>query len=553
MTDGNGAVTQYTYDDLNRLTVTAYLSDTETVTHTYDAAGNRLMMEDGLGTTRYLYDDFYRLISVTNPFSGTVLYDYDFNSNRTRLTYPDTKVVTYTYDADNRLIQVEDWEDGLTIYGYDPAGRLISSTLPNGVTTAYGYDDANRLTSLVHEGDNGLLLARFLYQLDKVGNQVVVTETLAAPGVGGLAALPGLLDNLLAGQEGPVTAEVVLAALTGAGTNTDVRPDAQAKPTLHSSGVPYPWSMNAAELAFAPPEQVNPASELTIRLARTTLTADGRDGAYILVLVTDAEGRPVADGTQVDFQVTGGQMRPPQATTTNGLVIAWLVAGLEAGPGMVEVRADLLTDTIDFALVRPSPGSLRVDEPAGGPPDQLPFDLAEVVERAGNTIESPEGRPPFIARPGHQAIFDTGDLRFTPQGEVTTTTPLSLVFQLSEVAIGEVSLFSGPATATVSLDGNIAHLVRGQNLVEEFVARDGGVEQRWQIPADPGLPGDLTIAVEVETALDLSYAPGGEGFIFQAIESETGRVIDVAGYGRAIALDTNGRAKRVWLSAEELE
>ena len=119
MTDGNEAITEYEYDRLNRLITTTYASDNESVAYSYDAAGRRLAMQDSLGTTRYLYDDFSRLVSVTNPFTDTVLYAYDLVGNRTGLTYPDGKVVTTTYDADNRMIQVEDWDNGTTSYAYD--------------------------------------------------------------------------------------------------------------------------------------------------------------------------------------------------------------------------------------------------------------------------------------------------------------------------------------------------------------------------------------------------------------------------------------------------
>src|SRR5690606_9944056 len=130
-----------------------------------------------------------------------VQYKYDLAGNRTNLIYPDSKVVTYTYDMDNRLEQVEDWADGLTTYEYDPAGRLVTTTLPNGVVTVNGYDDANRLTTLTHRDENGSLLARFLYQLDKVGNRIAATETLATPG-------GGLTTTLTLGPPITVTAVV---------------------------------------------------------------------------------------------------------------------------------------------------------------------------------------------------------------------------------------------------------------------------------------------------------------------------------------------------------
>lgn len=183
VTDANGEVTEHSYDALNRVITTTYMADGVTVGYQYDAAGNRTEMVDDVGVTSYVYDDFYRLITVTNPFNAVVGYRYDDAGNRTQLIYPDGREVGYTYDGDNRLVVVDDWNSDLTTYQYDGAGRLITTTLPNGVTSVNGYDDANRLLSLRHEGADSSLLAEYVYELDGVGNRVAVTETLRAPDV----------------------------------------------------------------------------------------------------------------------------------------------------------------------------------------------------------------------------------------------------------------------------------------------------------------------------------------------------------------------------------
>ncbi|HUM67575.1 MAG TPA: PKD domain-containing protein [Chloroflexota bacterium] len=187
MTDANEAITRYEYDGLNRLVHTIYEADNETVSTSYDALGNRQVMTDSIGTTHYEYDDLYRLITVTTPFTGTVLYGYDLVGNRNQITYPDGKVVTYTHDGDNRLLQVFDWDEGVTTYEYDLAGRLVSTLLPNGVETTEQYDAANRLIRRTHTDTiSGTLQADYIYDLDGLGNHQVVTETIRPPGGGGL-------------------------------------------------------------------------------------------------------------------------------------------------------------------------------------------------------------------------------------------------------------------------------------------------------------------------------------------------------------------------------
>jgi RHS repeat-associated protein len=178
ITDADSDVTRYSYDGFNRLIEVYYEADDITVEYEYDAVGNCTAMTDTLGVTRYVYDDLYRLVSVSDPITGTVSYAYDLAGNRTQLVYPDGKVVTYTYDADNRLIQVDDWDKGLTRYAYDAVGRLTSATLPNGMTTTYQYDAANRLTKLSHTATDNTLLSSYSYELDGVGNRVQAVEAL---------------------------------------------------------------------------------------------------------------------------------------------------------------------------------------------------------------------------------------------------------------------------------------------------------------------------------------------------------------------------------------
>lgn len=145
VTDSNGEETQYAYDGLNRPISITYVADEHTVNYTYNALGNRLTMQDGVGLTTYEYDDLYRPITITQPITGQVVYGYDLVGNRTSLEYPDGRVVTYTYNADNQMTQLKDWSDTFTDYQYDVVGRLITTTLPSGIYSVNQFDDMGRL------------------------------------------------------------------------------------------------------------------------------------------------------------------------------------------------------------------------------------------------------------------------------------------------------------------------------------------------------------------------------------------------------------------------
>ncbi|MGD9099551.1 MAG: hypothetical protein PVF45_03660, partial [Anaerolineae bacterium] len=301
-----------------------------------------------------------------------------------------------------------------------------------------------------------------------------------------------------------------------------------------------------------------PAAQVTLRLGKRRLTADGRDRTRLVVLVTDEAGRPVADGTPVRLHARGGQVRPLVAQTRDGLVFGRLRAGDQAGIGQVVAETGDLADEVSFELLAPPAGEIRLDDENGTVTEgSLPFELSEVVERARNTIQTPARGLPFVERGGHRALFDAGRLHFAPLDRPLTTTldletPLTLTVELAGVYVGEEALFEGPAPAQAQLEGNVARFERGQGMVEELVARDAGVEQRWWLTGDPGLEGDLLIVVEVETALALAPDARGRGFVLRAVDEERGASRPVARYGRALALDAAGRAKRARLRFREI-
>jgi RHS repeat-associated protein len=145
----------------------------------YNALGWRTGLADGTGATSFLHDDLGRVISLTASNTGTVGYGYNARGQRTQLTYPDSSVIDYSYWDDGNLLN-----DGTSTGGsssapatYDPAGRLASVSRANGATTAYTYDGADRLRDL-HTTANDATLARFAYDVDRLGMRRSVTETL---------------------------------------------------------------------------------------------------------------------------------------------------------------------------------------------------------------------------------------------------------------------------------------------------------------------------------------------------------------------------------------
>jgi RHS repeat-associated protein len=178
MTDANGAVTNYAYDNANRLITIDYPASADVI-FVYDAGGRRISMTDGLGVTTWTYNDINQVTAITDPFGKTVSYTYDSVGNQSSITYPNTQTVSYGYDSANRLTTVNGLSSTVN-YQYDAANRLLQISRPNGVTTGYGYDDAGRLLSIEHV-DGIELLSSFEYLYDNVGNRVQAIEHVRQP------------------------------------------------------------------------------------------------------------------------------------------------------------------------------------------------------------------------------------------------------------------------------------------------------------------------------------------------------------------------------------
>jgi YD repeat-containing protein len=116
--DFNGDKITYGYDSYGRLETKGF-SDARltTVAYAYDPVSSQLAnVTDGRGVTRYGYDRWDRLETVTQPDQQFVRYGYDLLSNVTSLR---TKAGTTSYDYDrlNRLEKVK--EGDRTLVDYD--------------------------------------------------------------------------------------------------------------------------------------------------------------------------------------------------------------------------------------------------------------------------------------------------------------------------------------------------------------------------------------------------------------------------------------------------
>lgn len=200
-----------------------------------------------------------------------------------------------------------------------------------------------------------------------------------------------------------------------------------------------------------------------------------------------------------------------------------------------------------------------------GDTTEIPFDTAAVIEQSRNVFQVDAAGRPFIQQPSHEATIHAGQLQFmalvgddgsffnvnTSQRMTDTAvsaTPLFLNIELAQITVGgrTIPMDNPPVYES---DGNIAHAERAPYLLEEFVARDAGIEQQWRLEKPLETPGELVLTILAETPLTLTQT--GEDIVFQ-VTGGNGEQIPAIQYSRAVAIDADGNRQWAQVAYEPL-
>jgi RHS repeat-associated protein len=180
-TDRDGRVDTFSYDALDRETGATWLSSlgatVNTLTFTYDAAGEQLTAADNNGTYTMAYDVLGRMTSEQEPYGQVLTFTFDAASNRATRTDSQSGVATETYDALNRLVTYQYLVSGVATISLDQTwtkrdqlatqSRYSDLTGTNLIgTTSYGYDAAARETNLQFKDGSGNNISNFTYSYD---------------------------------------------------------------------------------------------------------------------------------------------------------------------------------------------------------------------------------------------------------------------------------------------------------------------------------------------------------------------------------------------------
>jgi YD repeat-containing protein len=168
MVQPNGAISEFAYDDAERLVAIRHTEATGELIASFDyeldVVGQRTEADIAYGrpwprtfSETYQYDPLRRLTSISDSEGFAASYDYDATGNRKRWIANDDQMtpetgdgfdITYNYNSANQL-ESESNADESTSYSYDNNGNLINtewSKTDFAYGTDYSYDREDRLT-----------------------------------------------------------------------------------------------------------------------------------------------------------------------------------------------------------------------------------------------------------------------------------------------------------------------------------------------------------------------------------------------------------------------
>ena len=188
-TDGRGIVTNYTYDELERVSQKLFpASATENVTYTYDncllGTGYLCRVDDESGNYNYQYDAFGNVVQMEKTELGqtyTTQYQYDDGDNISQMTYPTGRILTIQRDGIRRIQAMDATVNGsqqsiVSNIQYRSDHQMTQCTFGNGTVDARSYDMQGRLTAqLLADGPTDI--DERVYSYDRNSNMLSRTTT----------------------------------------------------------------------------------------------------------------------------------------------------------------------------------------------------------------------------------------------------------------------------------------------------------------------------------------------------------------------------------------
>ena len=168
----SGKTINYSYDNRTITTV----EDGREYTKVFDAWGNVKESTDPVSSVTYTYCSNGKINTVISE-NDTVSMSYDIAGNQISLTDPDAGMMTYEYDVLGRLKKKTDARGIETTYIYDAANRVVQKTI-DGVATTYTYGSSGNSTNCLTSIQTGDRSIAYTYD----SSRKIVTETRSMSG-----------------------------------------------------------------------------------------------------------------------------------------------------------------------------------------------------------------------------------------------------------------------------------------------------------------------------------------------------------------------------------
>ncbi|MCM1267225.1 MAG: DUF6531 domain-containing protein [Bacteroidales bacterium] len=152
VTDPEGSVTCYRYEENGRLRAVKNPRGILTVRNEYDEKGRitRQRFPDK-GEMRYAYDERKNTTTLTERNGNVITYVQDERLRNTEILYHDSRESS-TYDDGNRKTSHTDRNGNTTRYQYDGEGNLTAVINALGIRTGFSYNADGKLLSVEHDG-----------------------------------------------------------------------------------------------------------------------------------------------------------------------------------------------------------------------------------------------------------------------------------------------------------------------------------------------------------------------------------------------------------------
>lgn len=172
---------KYTYDERGLLAKIIYPG--ETINFRYDALGNRILMQNKHGKTKYKYDAFNRLTEVISHYSQEKKIKYEYDPwerisaieilNLGNVEYK----IKYNYNILGNIVSIDDGF-GQIDYRYFPNKNKVVRYFPNGIKTDFSFTPMGELTELSHRDAKNRIIASYRYEYNPAGKISHVIEQI---------------------------------------------------------------------------------------------------------------------------------------------------------------------------------------------------------------------------------------------------------------------------------------------------------------------------------------------------------------------------------------